>query len=400
MSSDDAESSKTLIICVDRDNDVGLKTGIKTPILGKDACLHAASALALADPEEADANTIFAAVKQYDEFLTNERECEVIVVAGVFERSIEGDRKIRREVAETLKGYPATEAVIISDGVEGEEVVPIINTVVPVVSVRRVMIKHSKSVEESYVVLGKYIKMLFLDPRYAKYALGVPGIIFIALAIIGHFVPPDVLPLVLIGFIGTALVIRGFDIDRRIESIRDLTSAGYLRLLVTIASAFIVLAGLEGGVAPFFATCTIGASVPNCPNAAAAVVYTLQTHPLTFSAVLTQIPTMVGYFIQYSQVFVWIGLALYITGAIVFNILRPKARRITRNIVTLIVLGLLYFPVFYFSKTLQNNASTIDQFVAIAMFVIAVAFGVAAYMYYRIVIRRSRALTARIHVKS
>ncbi|MGI0085159.1 MAG: DUF373 family protein, partial [Nitrososphaerales archaeon] len=71
MSSDDAESSKTLIICVDRDNDVGLKTGIKTPILGKDACLHAASALALADPEEADANTIFAAVKQYDEFLTN-----------------------------------------------------------------------------------------------------------------------------------------------------------------------------------------------------------------------------------------------------------------------------------------------------------------------------------------
>lgn len=391
MSSDDSESQKTLIICVDRDNDVGLKTGIKTPIVGKEACLQAASNLALADPEEADANTIFAAVKQYDELLAKGGECEVIVVAGVFERSFEGDRKIRREVAETLKGYPAKEAVIISDGVEGEEVVPIINPLVPVVSVRRVIIKHSKSVEESYVVLGRYFKMAFLDQRYAKYALGVPGVIFIALAIISYYAPAGVLPFVLIGFIGAALVIRGFDIDRKIEGVRNLTASGYLRLLATTASALIVLAGVEAGISPFFATC----SKSSCSTQAALILHNLQATP-TLSAVLVQIPRIVGYFIEFSQIYVWIGLALYITVAIVFNILRPKARHITRNVVALVVLGLLYLPVYYFSKTLLNNATTIDQFVAIAMFVVAVAFGVAAYMYYRIMMRRSHTMSVQI----
>lgn len=390
LSSDDSESRKTLIICVDRDNDVGAKTGIETPIIGKDACLDAASKLALADPEEADANTIFAAVKQYDELLGSGGECEVIVVAGVFERSVEGDRKIRREVIHTLNGYPAKEAVVISDGVEGEEIVPIINPLVPVVSIRRVIIKHSKSVEESYVVLGRYFKMLLLDPRYAKYALGVPGVIFIGLVIISVYYPKDA-PLVLIGLVGAAFVIRGFDIDRRIESVRDLTASGYLRLLATTASAFIVLAGLEAGVSPFFAQCS---GVTTCSKAAL-ILTNLEANP-TFSSMLVSIPKIVGFFIQYSQVYIWIGLALYITAAIVFNILRPKARHITRNIVALIVLGLLYLPVYYLANTLVSNASSIDQFVAIVMLVVAVNFGVAAYMYYRIMRRRAQTQTIQV----
>ncbi len=383
MSSEDSESTKTLIICVDRDNDVGLKTGIQTPIVGKDACLNAASRLAMADPEEADANTIFAAVKQYDELMGKGQECEVVVVGGVFERGVEGDRKIRREVAQTIKGYPAKESVIISDGVEGEEVVPIINALVPVVSIRRVIIKHSKSVEESYAVLGRYFKMLFLDPRYARYALGVPGIIFIGIVLIDYFFGPGAVPLVLIGLIGAAFVIRGFDVDRRIEGLRNLTSAGYLRLLGTTTSAFIVLAGIIAGVTPFFTPCLGDV----CPNPAAAIANLLGPNP-SFSTVLLWMPKIIGRFIEYSQIYVWIGLGLYIMVALVFNILRPKSRHIIRNVIALIVLGLLYPPVFYLSETLVSNASSLDQFVAISMFALAVTFAVAAYLYYRITKRR------------
>jgi len=54
---------RLLVICVDRDDDVGEKTGIQTPVVGRNACIEAAQRLALEDPEDADINSIFAAIK-------------------------------------------------------------------------------------------------------------------------------------------------------------------------------------------------------------------------------------------------------------------------------------------------------------------------------------------------
>src|ERR1700719_2321061 len=153
--SDQEKNSRTLLICIDRDDDIGVKTGIKTPIVGRDACVAAATKLSITDPEEADANAIFAAVKEYDNLLSKGEFCEVIVVSGIFERGVLADKKIRNQVASVLKGYPADGAVIISDGSEGEELVPVIQSLVPIISVRKIVIKHSKSVEESYAVLGR-----------------------------------------------------------------------------------------------------------------------------------------------------------------------------------------------------------------------------------------------------
>ena len=54
-------ANKLLVICIDRDNDVGDKAGLTTPVVGRDACIEAAQRLALEDPEDADSNSIFAA---------------------------------------------------------------------------------------------------------------------------------------------------------------------------------------------------------------------------------------------------------------------------------------------------------------------------------------------------
>ena len=35
--------SKLLVICVDRDDDVGRKAGITTPVVGRDSCINAVS---------------------------------------------------------------------------------------------------------------------------------------------------------------------------------------------------------------------------------------------------------------------------------------------------------------------------------------------------------------------
>ena len=60
-----SSATKLLVICVDRDNDVGEKAGITTPVVGRDACIEAAQRLALEDPEDADSNSIFSAIKTY-----------------------------------------------------------------------------------------------------------------------------------------------------------------------------------------------------------------------------------------------------------------------------------------------------------------------------------------------
>lgn len=366
---DDEKNPRTLVVCIDRDDDIG-RAGVKTPVVGRAACLDAASKLALSDPEEADANAIFGALRQYDDLRRNEEDCEVALVSGIFERGVAGDRKIRNQIAEVLKTYPADGAVLVSDGVEGEELAPIVQGVVPVISIKKIVIKHSASLEESYVVFGRYLRMLFFDSRYSKYSLGVPGAIFIALVIISYYNPGSVLALFAV-IVGIAFIVRGFDIDRRIESISKLTPSGYLRLFSVIASVLIIIIGLSTGASVFFPT------NGNC-SIQCQLAIKVTTNP---SSILIHAPKIIGYFIQASQQFVWLGAGVYIAGNLVFNILRPKSRHYARYIVELFVLGLLYLPVSLFASNLVSGGANGDIDVAIILFALAVNFTIAAYLY-------------------
>ena len=76
-------ANKLVVICVDRDDDVGEKTGISTPVIGRDACIEAAQRLALEDPEDADSNSIFAAIKTYEDLISKGYQVEVATITGV-----------------------------------------------------------------------------------------------------------------------------------------------------------------------------------------------------------------------------------------------------------------------------------------------------------------------------
>ena len=76
-------ANKLVVICVDRDDDVGEKTGISTPVIGRDACIEAAQRLALEDPEDADSNSIFAAIKTYEDLISKGYQVEVATITGL-----------------------------------------------------------------------------------------------------------------------------------------------------------------------------------------------------------------------------------------------------------------------------------------------------------------------------
>lgn len=172
-------SSRLLVICVDRDNDVGEKAGIVTPVIGRDACIEAAQRLALEDPEDADSNSIFYAIRTYEDLVSKGYQTEVITVAGTKNRGVEADEKIAVEIRKVLEKFSANGAVIVSDGEDDESVIPIIQNVLPIVSVQRVVMRVSRTVEYSYAVFGKYLKMLIYDSKYSKFVLGVPGILLL-----------------------------------------------------------------------------------------------------------------------------------------------------------------------------------------------------------------------------
>jgi len=87
MSTADQDSNMTeriLILCIDRDNDVGKKTGVETPIIGRDNNMSSATKLILRDPEEADANAMFEAIKICDSLkeASSSEEYEVATITG------------------------------------------------------------------------------------------------------------------------------------------------------------------------------------------------------------------------------------------------------------------------------------------------------------------------------
>src|SRR6185437_16079273 len=136
-----------------------------------------------------------------------------------YNRGIEADEKIILEFRQIISQFKAEGVVIVSDGEDDETVIPIIQTIVPVISIQRIIIRHSRSVEYSYAVLGRYVKMLVYDSRYSKFFLGVPGALLVVAGISTIFgLTREAVALVL-SILGIAFIIRAFDLDKALSSL-------------------------------------------------------------------------------------------------------------------------------------------------------------------------------------
>ena len=226
MTGKDAAEKQTqkriLILCVDRDSDLEVKAGIKTPLMGRTANMDGAVSLALNDPEEPDANAMFEAIRVNDRLQSEKKpdeNFEVATISGSELGGVSADRKIVAELNTVLASFNANEVILVSDGYSDEAILPLVESRVPVSSVRRIVIKHSESIEETAAIFSKYIRLLFNDPRYSRIALGVPGLLLLILAILYIF--PGYLDyyFILIVFILSVFLLgKGFGVDKAAKS--------------------------------------------------------------------------------------------------------------------------------------------------------------------------------------
>ncbi|RLI39499.1 hypothetical protein DRO60_01035 [Candidatus Bathyarchaeota archaeon] len=213
-------TERTLVLCVDRDDDVGVKAKVRTPIIGGEENLKVATKLALADPEEADANAMFEAVRLYEHLKATAgpgEAYEIATITGSPLGGVKADRKLLAELSEVLKAFPADGVILVTDGYADETVIPLIQSKVPIVSVKRVVVRHSRSIEETAALFSRYLRLLLENPRYSRIVLGLPGALILILVVLWALnLLVYAWMAILIG-IGALLFVKGFGLDRHIE---------------------------------------------------------------------------------------------------------------------------------------------------------------------------------------
>lgn len=214
--------NRILILCVDRDGDIETKAGIKTPLMGRTSNLDAAVSLALRDPEEPDANAMFEAVRLYDRLQSEkqpEENFEVATISGLELGGVGADRKLVAELSKLLTSFNASEIILVTDGYSDEAILPLVESRVPVSSVRRIVVKHSESIEETAALFSRYVRLIWENPKYARLALGIPGLLFLLFGI--FYVIPGAVNYYLISIVlilGGVLLVKGFGVDRGVRN--------------------------------------------------------------------------------------------------------------------------------------------------------------------------------------
>ncbi len=240
--------SVLLIICVDRDDDVGKKAGVETPTVGRDAVEEVARRFGVADPEDSDLNALFQAMRLYDEA---DEEAEVALVTGSRETHRNTDRAVARQVDEVLEEVDATSAVVVTDGAEDEGIIPIIESRLRIDGVNRTVVKQAENLENAYHVL----KRLLDDPD-------TRGTVLIPIGIVLLIFPIDVIMNILdlpnaalgitAGLLGSYFLMKGFgmdeDIERVSEAARDGIYSGKVSLITYLIAAGLVVIGAASGL--------------------------------------------------------------------------------------------------------------------------------------------------------
>ena len=294
-----AKVERILVLCVDRDDDLGMKAGINTPVLGRKENVNAATSLALRDPEEADANAMFEAVRIYDNLkkgAKGKEECEVATIAGSDLEGVEADRQLVAELTEVLNAFPATDVILVTDGYTDEMVLPLIESRVPVTSVRRIVIQHSKSIEETAALFSRYMKVLVENPRYSRILLGLPGILLIVLGVLWFYNLLSYAGQALAIVVGGFLFIRGFRIDKTARNFYKWMKEYSPPTFTVQIAGFSAIAGILLIVVGGYLGGTAVANVA------------------TASDPFAQVPRLIGEFLYGSTYLIAIGICVILSG--------------------------------------------------------------------------------------
>lgn len=246
-----------LVLCVDRDNDLGEKAGVVGPIVGVKDNLLAAQALALKDPEDTDVNAVFEAVKTAQEL-----GAEVVTLTGDKSVGVVSDIKITKQLEDIIRKFKPEGVILITDGAEDEQILPIIESRVKIISIKTVIVRQSRELEKAYFTALHFMKEIEEDPTLARLVFGIPGLILLFLAIGGILDVMFQAMTLILAIIGGYLIIKGFgyeeDVFSRISSFLSSMSLERASTLTYMIALIPLILGLLAGLDTYDDTKPIG----------------------------------------------------------------------------------------------------------------------------------------------
>ncbi|MBI4173453.1 MAG: DUF373 family protein, partial [Candidatus Aenigmarchaeota archaeon] len=243
------KKERLLVLCVDRDDDLGRKAKIKGPVVGREQIMEAAGKLGLADPGDTDFNTMYQAVKVYDQ-MRKEYAADVAVITGKGDVGIESDREIARQLDSLLHQLNSDYALLVTDGAQDEHVLPVIQSRIPILSVNRLVVKQSERLESAYYQLKDFLEEMLDNPKYARLVFGLPGVLLLIVAFPWRFFNIDAWSAIF-AVSGAYLLAKAFKLeDYLIMAVSEMKSAFIHRRLAffsyIVALGFVVLGSYEG----------------------------------------------------------------------------------------------------------------------------------------------------------
>ncbi len=202
-----------LILCVDRDNDLGRKAKIAGPVVGRKKNLEAANALILADPEESDANCIFAAVKKFDELKSEFENLEIATITGYGKAGFKSDKKLNEQLDLLEEKLKPESFILVTDGGEDDQVLPLLQSRKKILSKQLVIVKQAKQVESVYYTIREALR----DPYIARIVFGIPGIILLFYAITLIYNIQGLFMQGVAFIVGLYLLIKGLGIELKLH---------------------------------------------------------------------------------------------------------------------------------------------------------------------------------------
>ena len=359
MSESGGKSERTLILCIDVDDDIGKKAGVETPILSRNSNLEAATALALSDPEEADANAMFGAVKLYDHLMESypDEVYQVATISGSSRGGIDADRKVVQELKSILDSFQTTGVILVTDGYADESVIPLIQSRVPITSIQHVVVKHSERLEETWAVIFRYLRQMVEDPYYSRVTLGVPGVMLIIVGILIVFNQLQNAGMILTFIMGFVLLIKGFGWEQKLDILR-LRLPPPERQLTLTSSIF--------GFILFLIGCVRG--IINAPKHIELVVP--QPWWNDFSWLLQNLTSLTGHFLLEAIDLIILGVMVSLIGGVASHYMK-KDPKLWQNVVGMIATFWLWFIAKESALVLIEPEKTLTLWSPLVFFTIA-----------------------------
>ncbi len=237
----------TLVVCVDRTNEIGRKTGTESPVTGTEAIRDLVLDLGLADPEDSGVNALLETLRIANDLEAEGRSALPVAVAGASDSMVGADRSVADQLDAIKAEHDPDSAIVVIDSAQDERLVPIVESRLRVDSVDRVVVRQARDLESTYYLLKQFLadeelRQTILVP------LGITLLVFPAISVVAGMA---VALATITAVIGVFLLYKGIGVERYLGEIgrwaRQSLYSGQVSIVTYVVALGLLAVGMIVG---------------------------------------------------------------------------------------------------------------------------------------------------------